>query len=101
MLKHCRGGSRGLRPFRRGRGHGRRGHGRRSRQRKCECACARLRICVVEARFLFEMFQGYSIDKIVLRTVVQKRWRSAAKAQTLCFASSGGSIQLKTLRAPS
>ena len=67
----------------------------------CVCVCARVRVCVVEAHFLFENFQGYSIDKIVLRTVVQKRWRSAAKAQAFCFASSGGEIQLKTLHAPS
>ena len=55
--------------------------------RACE-SC--VRVCVVEARFMFEHFQGHSVHKIVLCTVVQKPWRSVAKAQTLCFASSRG-----------
>ena len=64
-------------------------------------SCVGVRVCVVEARFRFENFEGHSIDKIVLCTVAQKRWRSVAKAQTICFASIRGSMLLKTLHAPS
>ena len=61
------------------------------------CACARLRVFVVEAYFKFDHVQSHSINKIVLRAVVQKRPRRAAKAQTICFAMTCGQMQLRTL----
>ena len=65
------------------------------RDKESACASARLRVCVVEAHFMLEHFQGNSIHKIVLRTVVLKRGRSVAKAQALCFASSRGKCSWK------